>query len=207
MSHLGNEHFLSQSDIILGKALELESLHPNARAELENNLGNIRTWLAIRLFRLSQQSGEADVTPALNAWNEKGYGLQSVSLQVKNPDNGSDVFLKDTWNHPTIGVVAPGMLEGEAELGIADFGIDDGKAESVKCLSNNGIDLNSVSKGTDPSLMPETLKKGGKAFAPGKTHVMRAVIELLKNPDSPRQQLRATLQDSGVYACEFELDS
>lgn len=193
-------------------------LHPNARATLvvNNVLPGVRDWLLARFHRLGfedQMEAHCDFNP----WNQGGYGIQSVTVKVVDPEVEIEgqpreiLFRKgpgqsEEFKHPTIGIPAEGMLEGEAEWGIADFEIEAGKLERLLALSPRGLLVGAVLKGTDPRRVPERLPMGYTAVAPGKTHVMRAVIELLKRPDAPRPKMHAVLK-SGVYACTYELDT
>ncbi|MBI5411684.1 hypothetical protein HZA43_00740 [Candidatus Peregrinibacteria bacterium] len=178
-------------------------LHPSAAAVLNQlaNLSSVRQWL-IRRFReihLADHTRSA-VHLELNAWNEKGYGLQSMSVMARA--QGNPLRLPGEWKDPTIGIVAPDMLDAPGEYGIADFDIDAGKTEECHVLSPGGILLESVIKGKHPDRPPNLLSFGRTTVAYGPDQAMRAFVELAKGSEGPRQKIEAVLK-SGVYVCRF----
>lgn len=184
-------------------------LHPAAREELRRGDTSQRVidWLRARFEQLA--IGDEDrVTTQRNAWNEThGLGLQSVSVCVERPDACGcglefgviNRFGAQQWKHPTIGIVAPGLVEPNDGMGLAAFGVDAGKAERIISLSD-GLVMGStpVSAVSRNSVIPARLSAGEVVQIDGPNAAL-TLIEL-KNPTP--DQIRDAV-NHGVYACEF----
>jgi hypothetical protein len=201
MSKDNSELVAVLNEIVIGSMDRL--LHPEAKKVFKESIDNVRGWLLQRLKQLEFDETKHDINLRLNPFNESGYGLQSVSIEIRDKSSGKNVLSGNEWKDPTIGVIAPGMLSGESEYGIADFGIDSDKAECITALSKDGILLGEAKKGNGPKKHPKLLQYEESEIILGETHTARAIIELLKNPDAPREKIEKVLVREGVYSCEY----
>jgi hypothetical protein len=191
------------SDPIDKLMLDIQKLlHPEAKKVLDESADNVRDWMVQRLQQVGFDAEKHDIDLELNPLNESGYGLQSISVKVTDKSSGKNVLSGNEWKDPTIGVIAPGMLDGEAEYGIADFEIASGKAECITALSKNGILLGEAKKDNGSIKPPRFLPYDESEIILGETHKARAVVELLKNPNAPREEIESVLK-TGVYSCEY----
>lgn len=189
------------NEIVIGSMHRL--LHPEAKKVFKESVDNVRGWLLQRLKQLGFDETKHDINLRLNPFNESGYGLQSVSVEVSDKSSGKNVLSGNEWKDSTIGVIAPGMLDGESEYGIVDFEIDSDKAECITALSKDGILMGEAKKGNGSKKIPKFLPCDESEIILGETHTARAVVELLKNPNAPREALKNVLVKQGVYSCEY----
>lgn len=195
--------FQSTADEILFEMTEVfkGDIRPEAVEVLEESTAEVRAWLIRRLEQVGFERDKHEFELEVNKWNEKGYGLQSISVKLLD-ESGDSLLSNGEWQDPTIGIIAPGMLDDKGKYGITDFPIDEGKAECVTSLSKGGILIGGVKNGAKHKNRPKLLPQDESEIISGNTHKARAVVELSKGANAPRKQLRKVLK-KGVYACEF----
>jgi|GEM_PF-2616774 len=175
------------------------------QAELEREVSpeekavfdNVRNWLIARMEQL--ELGALDNGQLiLNPWNEShSLGLQSVSVGVNRLVEGPKrvpALLPGEWRHPTIGVIAKGMLERSFPrvAGVwTGFDVDNGKAEELTGMSKEFV------VGNDAYVT--TLKAGKKmtVAAPDRVEVC------IERPVDPGMVVGMTVFEA-VYACAFK---
>ena len=114
-----------QADAALGAMGVM--FHCAAREALKEpaTVANIRDWLIGRLWGLDFGPDQArDFRLNMNEWNRKGLGVQSVSVNAFHRDApDAPLLMPHEFKSPTLGVIAPGMLERDkaTEYGIADL--------------------------------------------------------------------------------------
>lgn len=189
--------------------------HPNAGTRLrkEDSADMVRKWLRKRFERLGIGEKE-EVQIKKNAYNEdpkNPLGIQSVSVQVRRivkRGTGREMFLEGETKSPTIGVIAPGLLNAKGgnmgerdhgiKAGIVHFSVAAGGAEKITSLSTDG----SLLMDEDPEDgQPENPKNiaMGKTITVAHPRNVRTIVEL-RNPDPAKVQ---NIVHDAVYACEY----
>lgn len=177
-------------------------MHPEAAKVLKGSIKNVREWIMQRLRVLRFNENNHNFAIELNPWNKDGYGLQSVSLKLSDKKSGESLLIPNEWKDPTIGIIAPGMLEGESELGVTDFEVDPGKSERITPLSKGGIWLDEAEKGDKSGEPPRLLPFDEFQVVAGRTHNVRVAMELLRGKGITRKRIENVLA-KGVYSCSF----
>jgi len=174
-------------------------LHPNAKAELQKNIELARKWLSSRFANLKGLTPETEISLTLNEWNKShGLGLQSVSIEAKNGDQ--KLLMPLEWKSPTIGVITPGMVEGDVVHAEVDFEIEDRKAEDICSLSNDPFYMTQASTKHGQSILNRDLIYSSEKMSVfGKLCAVRTILEM---KDAPREKIRS-LVNRGVYGCRF----
>ena len=179
---------------------ELSGLvHSNAKEELQKNIELARQWLALRFAELPGLTPESKVSLGLNEWNKThSLGLQSVSIEVKNDDE--PLLFNLEWQSPTIGIITPGMVEGDVVQAEMDFEIEDKKAEDIRSLSNDPFYMTQASiKHGQSILNRDFIHSDEKMSVFGKICSVRTILEM---KDAPREKIRNII-NRGVYGCRF----
>lgn len=198
----------------------LQSLiHPNARevTSVAQRPMIIRAWLERRFHALGLQQGD-QVELSVNKWNEAPHnlGLQSVNVVVRGDDRGLSaymaqkikivdgvVLLADERKSPTIGIIAPGMIDPSMPVQYvhARFPITNGEAEEVEGVTY-GLHFSSS---IEPAVngLPAVLHPENKLCIKGG----HAVTTLVQAPsDSEFPKVDSLMQFQGIYACRFITD-
>lgn len=165
---------------------------PVAGRELTKNddqVLRVKKWLHARLKMLRFGNGN-QVYTTLNAYNEKGLGLQSVSVALKK--YGEEVLLDDEWKSPTIGVITPGLMHEDAPVAEVTFAVDRDRCELITALSSD-LHMDGKTTGRVERLGVKTaLIVSGPA-------AVRTYMEVQNtDPSKIRDETH-----SGVYACCF----
>lgn len=184
-------------------------VHPKAVAELqrESHAEAVRAWLKERFLRLGIRLDD-ELVYRTNRYNETaGLGLQSVSVGVVGNrglrgllGRARSVRFKDEWQDPTIGIIAPGMLDVDpaaVATGIVVFPVDEGKAERLTALAG---DLYLDDSGDFPTGSPQPLFRDHPLQITG-PQIVRTLLEI-KKADAYPARIRDTVH-RGIYACEY----
>lgn len=172
-------------------------------------------WIRSRIEKLDIRAGDsATFACRLNPWNEThGLGLQSVSLELRRLPRGHhkkkgrpfdkciDVLLPGEWKHPTIGVIAPGLLNDKnAHHGLVRFPVDSGKSEYIERMSPNlYMDAVVANQKDNPLELPRRLDKDMPLIVSG-PNAVRTLCQLQKVDDPQAVRI---LVHRAVYACQF----
>lgn len=180
-------------------------LHPAAVRQINHRNGGDsgvdRAVAFVRQRFMQLQLGDKDrVRLSLNPYNDKGLGLQSVQVRVLRPF--SRVLLQDEIDHPTIGVITDGLVDG-AHVPWAVVGFTPDQGEEITSLSGHflldGVPESRVRFST--SDQPHLLVAGQRVVvrSPDKvrTIVQKAGVDSL-DPANTHDFI-----NKGVFACRF----
>lgn len=173
----------------------------------ESHAEAVRAWLKERFLRLGIRLDD-ELVYRTNRYNETaGLGLQSVSIGVVGNrglrgllGRARPVRFKDEWQDPTIGIIAPGMLDldpAAVATSVAVFPVDEGKAERLTALAG---DLHLDDSGDFPTGNPQPLFRGHPLCIQG-PQIVRTLLEI-KKADADPARIRDTVH-RGIYACEY----
>ncbi|MBU0577386.1 hypothetical protein KJ742_04675 [Patescibacteria group bacterium] len=193
-------NYSQASDRVLGEASAL--LHPNAREELESNYASIRKWLIVHLSQLLRRSGDMDASVSLNPMNEQGYGLQTLSILPKGP-NTDDLYTHERGPFTlNLGIIAPGMLNGDAQTGEVEFRLDSEAGQVLHNLSGHSLLIRTVERGGDQTFgrCSDEFPAYSNFNARGPDVALRVVMETTQL-DQIRRRVHGVL-NHGVYASE-----
>ena len=182
---------------------------PAAR-ELRMARDTVTNWVRRRLEAIGRDNHDS-VALIHNPWNQDGFGLESIALQVVRhgyPDPQA-VRLEGEAQDPTIGVIAPDIIEGDSFWTLTGFPVDEGRSEVITALSPNlGMDnagQRSLMEMIDevPSVLPvgESLRIDGPNSV--RTLVQRPKANFV--PPGATANLAAVrlATNHGVYSCRF----
>lgn len=208
MARANKSIFLKNADLAIHEADR--RLHPNARQELRANWREAREWLVEYQKLILETRGKMTerFRVRLNAWNKKGYGLQSVSFGPRDEDGhplrpGIDRLGRQEYKDPTLGFPAPGMLDGDVNVGEVQFGFSDGRGESVTNIGTTDILIRKVRARTGKSFSSyKVLPSGCDLEAFGQDEAFRVVMETTHKPKRKlAKAVRAKI--GGIYVCQF----
>lgn len=180
-------------------------VHPLAAAEMERKNGKSGVdhavdWVRRRWQMLAMVPDDA-VRLSLNAYNDQGFGLQSVRIGVVR--DGASLRLADEVNDPTIGVITDGLVDGNnVRWAVVGFQPDFG--EELTSLSGHLL-MDGVSDSSRirfaTSDQPRLLAPGSKitVYHPNKvrTIVQKAGVGI-QDPANAQD-----LVHRGMYACRY----
>lgn len=180
-------------------------LHPAAVRQINHRNGGDsgvdRAVAFVRQRLAGFELGSQDVVRlSLNPYNDKGLGLQSVQIGLMR--DGAPVLLKDEIDHPTIGVITDGLVDG-AHVPWAVVGFTPDQAEEITSLSGHflldGVPESRVRFSTNDQ--PHLLQSGQRVVVQSPHQVRTIVQKAGVDPLDPANT--HDFVNKGVFACRF----